>query len=425
MSHEEDTMQALSHSDDEWVNELEDVLTDPKEKEESKFTRRRLEKKSNSVPDAGDGVAEDLDDCIEPDVNDKVGKKRQRKKDESVLDKSKNKKRKKRDDSTEVQEMWDSITNDKNPKDVDKDEVKRLRKEDNDEIKNLFKLRPKKSKVEKNASESAMQVEQVIATLEIAVEDDVIQNREGKPAINKLMKLPLLINALSKKPLQAEFLDHGVLNLLKNWLEPLPDGSLPNINIRTAILEILKDLRIDLDQDSRREQFIKSGIGKVIMFLSKSDEETTPNRRLANDLINKWGRIIYNNSTRYDTMLSKEERQEQQQMLLRRQNKTRKVSERKTIICDTDVELYVKPKSKLGTWTGGGRTQIPNAMSMDVKIRPQGKVDVELVVSVKKQKEASTREKIIKKLQNQKVFRKRGMQALKPSADGRTMFKYL
>jgi len=43
-----------------------------------------------------------------------------------------------------------------------------------------------------------MQVEQVMANLEIAVEDDVICNREGKPAINKLMKLPLLNETLSK-----------------------------------------------------------------------------------------------------------------------------------------------------------------------------------------------------------------------------------
>lgn len=45
-----------------------------------------------------------------------------------------------------------------------------------------------------------------------------------------------------RKQLQQEFLDHGVLNLLKNWLEPLPDGSLPNINIRAAILKILNDV---------------------------------------------------------------------------------------------------------------------------------------------------------------------------------------
>lgn len=46
----------------------------------------------------------------------------------------------------------------------------------------------------------------------------------------------------SRKQLQQEFLDHGVLTLLKNWLEPLPDGSLPNINIRAAILKILNDV---------------------------------------------------------------------------------------------------------------------------------------------------------------------------------------
>lgn len=100
----------------------------------------------------------------------------------------------------------------------------------------------KKSKKEKDASEIAMQVEKVMATLEIAVEDDVELNKKGKPAITKLMKLPLLNESLSKKQLQATFLDHGVLNLLKNWLEPLPDGSLPNINIRAAVLTILNDV---------------------------------------------------------------------------------------------------------------------------------------------------------------------------------------
>lgn len=46
-----------------------------------------------------------------------------------------------------------------------------------------------------------------------------------------------------RKQLQQEFLDHGVLTLLKNWLEPLPDGSLPNINVRAAVLRILNDVR--------------------------------------------------------------------------------------------------------------------------------------------------------------------------------------
>jgi transcription factor SPN1 len=35
-----------------------------------------------------------------------------------------------------------------------------------------------------------------------------------------------------------------VLTLLKNWIEPLPDGSLPNMNIRSAVLKLLSDVGI-------------------------------------------------------------------------------------------------------------------------------------------------------------------------------------
>ncbi|GJU08519.1 protein IWS1 homolog 1 isoform X2 [Tanacetum coccineum] len=103
--------------------------------------------------------------------------------------------------------------------------------------------------------------------------------------------LPQSAQNCYRKQLQLEFLDHRVVTLLRNWLEPLPDGSLPNINIRATILRILTEFPIDLDQYDRRKQLKKSRLGKVIMFLSKSDEETTSNRKLAKDLIDKWVRM--------------------------------------------------------------------------------------------------------------------------------------
>ncbi|VFQ97918.1 unnamed protein product [Cuscuta campestris] len=160
--------------------------------------------------------------------------------------------------------------------------------EEDDEIKELFKMAKKKKKNEKSAHEISLLVENVMAELEVVAEEDADLNRQSKPAIIKLKKLPLLTDVLSKKQLQQEFLDHGVLTLLRTWLEPLPDGSLPNINIRAAILKILTDYPIDLEQYDRREQLKQSGLGKVIMFLSKSDEETTANRKLAKDLVDKW-----------------------------------------------------------------------------------------------------------------------------------------
>ncbi|KAL2234631.1 UNVERIFIED_CONTAM: Protein IWS1 [Sesamum indicum] len=170
--------------------------------------------------------------------------------------------------------------------------------EEDEEIKELFKGGRKKKKNEKSAAEIALLVEKVMAELEVVAEEDAELNRQGKPAINKLKKLSLLTDVLSKKQLQQEFLDHGVLTLLKNWLEPLPDGSLPNMNIRAAVLKILNDFPIDLEQYDRREQLKKSGLGKVIMFFSKSDEETTANRKLAKELVDKWFPIDLQHSDR-------------------------------------------------------------------------------------------------------------------------------
>ncbi|CAH2078576.1 unnamed protein product [Thlaspi arvense] len=421
-------MQSLNSSSNESENEFEEVIKNCEENDEPKLPRRRLNKKWISAPELVYEDEEDLDDFVEPSAiyKDKVGKKRQRKeKDESA---------KKQDsvpdddleNSTEIKEMWDSITNDKNPEDGDS-VVANCPKKDDDDIVNLFRMRKKKNKEEKNAAEIAMQVEKVMAELEIAVEDDVELNKQGKPAITKLMKLPVLTGALSKKQLQAEFLDHGVLNLLKKWLEPLPDGSLPNINIRTAVLKTLDDLCIKLDQDCRREQLIKSGLGKVMMFLSKSDEETLLNRRLANDLINKWSHVIYNKSTRYENMYSQEEREEHQEMLSRRHNKTaRKVSETKARDFDIDVDFSAKQKSKLAAIKGVGRAQVPTAMSMDFEIRPESKFDKELEARVKMQIDnKSIHEKIINKLKTGKELRKKSLQAFKISTDGRTMLKYL
>ncbi|XP_068482645.1 protein IWS1 homolog 1-like isoform X2 [Phaseolus vulgaris] len=175
-------------------------------------------------------------------------------------------------------------------------------------MKDVFKIGKKRKKNERSPAEIALLVANVMAGLEVTAQEDADLNRQGKPAINKLKQLPLLTQVLSKKQLQLEFLDHGILTLLKNWLEPLPDGSLPNINIRMEILRILNEFPIDLEQCDRREQLKKSGLGRVIMFLSKSDEETRLNRKLAKELVDKWDddegvRSVDDNNFIYDKLV--------------------------------------------------------------------------------------------------------------------------
>ncbi|KAK9127085.1 hypothetical protein Syun_015882 [Stephania yunnanensis] len=296
--------------------------------------------------------------------------------------------------------------------------------EEDDEIKQLFRSGKKKKKNEKSAAEIALLVEHLMADLEVTAEEDAELNRQSKPAVNKLKKLPLLTEVLSKRQLQQEFLDHGVLTLLKNWLEPLPDGSLPNTNIRTAILKILTTyFPIDLDQFDRREQLKKSGLGKVIMFLSRSDEETTANRRLAKDLVDKWSRPIFNKSTRFEDMRNiDEERVPYRRPAAKKPaNKAAGLESRED---DLDLAEFSRgPKSVQPSVRQ--HASRPEASPMDYVVRPQSKIDPDEVRARAKQVVQDQRRlKMNKKLQQLKAPKKKMLQATKLSVEGRGMVKF-
>lgn len=296
--------------------------------------------------------------------------------------------------------------------------------DEDEEIEQLFKMGKKKKKNEKSPAEIALLVENVMAELEVTAEEDAELNRQGKPAINKLKKLPLLTEVLSKKQLQQEFLDHGVLTLLKNWLEPLPDGSLPNINIRAAILKILNDFPIDLEQYDRREQLKKSGLGKVIMFLSKSDEETTSNRKLAKELVDKWSRPIFNKSTRFEDMRNAED----ERVPYRRPSVKKPVNNSARVESrdgDLDLDEFSRER-KSGQSSARQVTIRPEATPMDFVLRPQSKIDPdEIRARAKAAIQDQRRLKMNKKLQQLKAPKKKQLQATKLSVEGRGMIKYL
>ncbi|KAK9104899.1 hypothetical protein Scep_021743 [Stephania cephalantha] len=68
---------------------------------------------------------------------------------------------------------------------------------EDDEIKQLFRLGKKKKNNEKSAAKIALLVEHLMADLEVTVEDARF-NKQSNFAVNKVKKLPLLIEALPK-----------------------------------------------------------------------------------------------------------------------------------------------------------------------------------------------------------------------------------
>jgi transcription factor SPN1 len=118
-----------------------------------------------------------------------------------------------------------------------------------------------------------------------AVSVDNRNNKEKKPATEKLRIIDDVVQKLLYKQTQPYFLDANILEILKLWIEPLPDCSLPNYVIRKNILDVLGVLPV------KRRHLLGCGIGKIVYFYSKNKKECPDIRNLARGLVQKWTKV--------------------------------------------------------------------------------------------------------------------------------------
>lgn len=128
-----------------------------------------------------------------------------------------------------------------------------------------------------------------------AAEDDMMANDERKPALAKLRMLPRVVDGLQKQYWQQSIFDSNLLEAVRRFLEPLPDKSLPALNIQRELFKALEKLSPSIDTISLK----MSGLGKVVMFYSRNRRVEPDLRRRADRLIEAWSRPILKRSASY------------------------------------------------------------------------------------------------------------------------------
>ena len=117
------------------------------------------------------------------------------------------------------------------------------------------------------------------------------------PAMNKLKMLPEVTALLNRNSRDSENAivdpENNLLESVRFFLEPLSDGSLPAYNIQRELFASLARLPID------KESLISSGLGKVIVFYTKSKKPELGIKRAAERLYHEWSRPIMKRSDDY------------------------------------------------------------------------------------------------------------------------------
>jgi len=207
-------------------------------------------------------------------------KKREREKDDEKKSKERSIKRIKRDKQKEITQEEQQNQEGQQEASDQEGEVKQSQESYFDQVMESLK-KGRTSRKRKNQDgdtiddETINEIRAFLQKMDDAADEDYKANQENKPALSKLKMLGEVISHLEKQSLQRYFIHQNLLVTLRKWLSPMPDKSLPNMNVRTTILTLLTKFHETPEIDHLKE----SEIGKVVMVLYKHSLETKHNKK--------------------------------------------------------------------------------------------------------------------------------------------------
>eukprot|EP00697_Spironema_sp_BW2_P017083 gnl/Spiro4/8643_TR4523_c0_g1_i1.p1 gnl/Spiro4/8643_TR4523_c0_g1~~gnl/Spiro4/8643_TR4523_c0_g1_i1.p1 ORF type:complete len:522 (+),score=150.72 gnl/Spiro4/8643_TR4523_c0_g1_i1:39-1604(+) len=233
----------------------------------------------------------------------------------------------------------------------------------------LDRMKPRRAKNTMTNEEIDVVVVMFMAKMDAAADADIEANRQEQPAIHKMAFLKEASTQLHKKPLQQAFLERGVFGILKRWLDPLPDGAMPNPALRATIFKIL--LSFPFSTDSLKT----SEIGRAVnFFLTSYPQELPENKKLASKVCARWVRSLFNLTTDYRDLKAVEEARgpkSQSETVPRTPEAAQYTQEREAL-----DNIIIRMSESAGPRDGAGRykmhARIPRPVPFDFTIRPVG-----------------------------------------------------
>ena len=194
---------------------------------------------------------------------------------------------------------------------------------------------------------------------------DIKASQKGVPAINKLKLLPKIDAALKVKDYHQSFIDNGVMTAIADWLTPLPNNSLPNLQVRTLFLNSLLDF-----PDCSIETLKASGVGKSVNRLLQHPKELLDNKETCRKLVRRYSKLIYGIVDDIGAV-SREERRQSDLDTLRRHGPSKSSKYQKL----KDQQYEEAAKKSFGEKGFMARARVPMLGYRVYLVRPKDNID--------------------------------------------------
>ncbi|CAI5742389.1 unnamed protein product [Hyaloperonospora brassicae] len=256
--------------------------------------------------------------------------------------------------------------------------------------------------------------QEVLYRMDKAYADDLASIAERRVALEKIKFVDSALHILRKIQFQPMLLDFDLLTIVKKWIQPFEDGTLPNVGLRTKMLDMVSKMPVF------KEHLKRSGLGKVVMLLMKHPQETPENKELCRSLVERWSRAVFNKTLDFSKLAELEaEKAENEAYRRRGRLRRQKQSKSKGRSTDRGSNVFNARGADSGTKTEASeRAELPEQLHIDFLLRPQSKVDMNAVQS-KKVDSDSRKARLTKRMQEIAKPGKKTKRATGVSIEGR------
>jgi len=148
--------------------------------------------------------------------------------------------------------------------------------------------RKKAYEIEAEADQAAQELQKLMVD---AYAQDMKDFEDNGPGLNRFTLLPTINSIMGKAYNQNSLLETGILQEIRLFLEPLPDGTLPIINIQRDLLQFMLQMPITIE-------FLRSSfVGRVVKFYATCPRITQEVQKMAEQLVSRWTQLVTRQST--------------------------------------------------------------------------------------------------------------------------------